>query len=193
MKIHGKSLREPTTLSLYLPRGDEEVIEIKAKAVLSYDEFHKLLPIPVPPIQIARGKGKQPNFQDPGYLAELENYGKRKSTWMILQSLTATPGLTWEQIDLSAPHTWDLFEKELTDSGFSDIERQRILTLVMDANCLNESKLEEARERFLSGQVSGDQVNLSSSPKTDQANTLSGEPANGSISAHQTLEKAGTN
>jgi hypothetical protein len=44
------------------------------------------------------------------------------------------------------------YDKELRDSGFSDTEVQRIIIGVMDANCLNDSKLDEAKKRFLRSQ-----------------------------------------
>jgi hypothetical protein len=50
---------------------------------------------------------------------------------------------------MSDPNTWINFDKELKDSGLSEIERIRIVNAVMTANCLNESKLDEARESFL--------------------------------------------
>src|SRR4051812_36152921 len=65
MKLNGKPLRGPATYTLVLPRGDEETIVIQARAVLSYDEFHKLYPIPQPPNKIIRGGARMPDFEHP--------------------------------------------------------------------------------------------------------------------------------
>src|SRR5262245_10101682 len=181
MKIKGKKLQGPNVCELYLPRG-EEILIIRAQAVLEYTEFNVKVPEPKPPIKIVRGGGKQPDFDNPMFLREMEDYGKRKMNWMILQSLKAWEGLEWETVDLADPNTWHLYEEELKDAGFSEIEKQRIVALVFDANCLNEKRLEEARERFLFAQTVERNGAHSSSQKDVRSTTSSGEPVKDSES-----------
>lgn len=191
MKYNGKKLEGPNVLELYLPRGDS-VILIRARAVLDYDEFHKLVPVPEPPVKILKGGAKVPDFEHPTYLVSMNQYGEKKTQWMFLQSLKATNGLEWEQVDLADPATWKNYEKELSDAGFSEQERLRILQLIITANALDEKKLEEARERFLSGTLPLLHAEQSSSQTNGASSTPSGELVSGSTSDHQELSPVGT-
>jgi hypothetical protein len=181
MKYNGKKLSGPNVAELILPRGSDEVIVIKAQAVLDYSEFDKVCPQPEPPIKILRGGGRSPDFDNPSFIQDMGHWGNRKTSWMVLQSLKATEGLEWEIVELADPNTWGKWTIELQEAGFSEIERQRILNLVMDANALSEKKLEEAREGFLSGRLRLLHTEKSSSPMEDQKNTPSGELANGRV------------
>jgi hypothetical protein len=177
MKLNGVNWKGPNELTLVLPRGDkeEDAIVIKARAILSYAEFIKLLPTPEPPIKMMRGGAKQPDFESPEYLQDVTAYGERKTQGMILQSLKATEGWVWEKVDMADPNTWSLYEQELSEFGFSQVEQQRIIGLVMDVNSLNQEKLDQARERFLSGMLDKLQNNGSHSQKAEVKITPSGE------------------
>ena len=52
---------------------------------------------------------------------------------------------------LDDPSTWANWETELKDNGLSQMECNRVLALVLEANCLDEKKLQKARELFLQG------------------------------------------
>lgn len=66
-----------------------------------------------------------------------------------MKSLEATPDLEWENVDVEDPNTWNNFRQEMTDSGFSAIEINRVIAECLNVNALNEEKIEEARQRFL--------------------------------------------
>lgn len=150
MKFNGE-VPGPNVATLYLPRGDDKVLCIKAGAVLSYEEFHKTCPLPKPPMKRAKGATQAvPDFDHKDYVAAMDSYGKWKSQWMVLQSLKATPEISWDTIVPTDPLTFGNYEKELEEAGFSEFERQRILGIVMEANALNDRKIDEARETFLS-------------------------------------------
>lgn len=153
MKINGRQLSKPNEMLLVLPREGEDDIVIKARAVNDTKEFEKICPEPKPQTRLIKGKGKVQDFESPNYLKAMEEYGNRKYQWMMITSLNATPELQWEQVDISNPDTWKLWIDELRSSGFSEYEVQRIVKLCQDANNLTESRLEEARERFLRGPV----------------------------------------
>jgi hypothetical protein len=155
MKYNGKLL-VPNVADLYLPRmedGVEKVIHVRATAVLNYDKFHALIPVPKPPMKIVRGGKKEPDFEHPNFLSQIDDYGKLKTHWMMIESLKPTVEFEWEKIDPANPQTWEKWEEELMEAGFSEFERQRIQTVVMEANALSEKRLEDARERFLKGLV----------------------------------------
>lgn len=151
MRMHGKKLERPNREIIAIPRADSDDIIFIAQAVLDYENFNALCPQPKPGVKLMKGGEKQLDFENPTYKAELAAFSGRRYSWMVLESLKSSPGLEWETVDYSDPTTWKNFEKELKDSGFSDIEVNRILKGVSDANCLNEDKVEEARKRFLAG------------------------------------------
>jgi hypothetical protein len=75
-----------------------------------------------------------------------------RANWMFLTSISATPDLEWETVKLNDPNTWENWRKELRDSGFSIPECNYLWSSFSEANSLDNSKIEEARERFLASQ-----------------------------------------
>lgn len=174
MRMHGKKLERPNREIIAIPRADGEDIIFIAQAVLDYVQFDAMCPQPKPGVKILKGGEKQLDFESPTFKAELSAYSSRKYAWMVLQSLKETPGLEWETVDYGNPDSWNNFEKELRSSGFSDVEMQRIMKGVSDANCLNEDKVEEARKRFLAGTAMG-QLGRFYSPSQELLSTPSGD------------------
>ena len=149
MKIKGKKIEGPNVEIIAIPRAMGDDIILFAQAVLDMSPFEQICPVPVPPMKKIAGGEQVPNLQDKEYLKSIENLSTKRLAWMVLTSLQATEGLEWETVDLSDPNTWELFRKELKDSGFSDIEVNRIIAGVISVNALNDDKIEAARERFL--------------------------------------------
>ena len=158
MRIQGQELKRLNIELIIIPRGDGEPIVMKAQAVSTYDEFNLLVKEPEAPWVIKPGTGKERNYNDKGYQAALSNRSKLQTYYMFLKSLQATEGLVWDTIDMQHPDTWLNFEKELEGAGFSAMERNLIVQGCMTANCLNERKLEEARNRFIQSQAEPDSV-----------------------------------
>lgn len=173
MKIHGVKLEQPKDKILVIPRDDSQII-IKAKAVLDYAEFDLLVKEPKPPTVRRRDGEISPLLNDPKYQKAISDYATLRSQWMILQSLSATPGLEWESVDLQNPETWGNYEKELRESGFSLGEYGRILELVTEACGLNQSRIDEATRAFLATQEG--RLEPVSSPQDEQKSMPSGEP-----------------
>jgi hypothetical protein len=192
MKYNGRKLEAPALVTLVFPRGNDEALVFRLAAVLDYKEFEAVCPQPKPPEKILRGGARQPDFSSPDFIRDMDTWAGRKTKWMLLKSLQATPELQWEKIDMADPGSWDKLEEELKESGFSEAEQVRLLNAAMEANSLDERKLEEAREGFFSGRIKVMGANASSSLKDDQKNTSPGEPVNGSVSDHQVLVPPGT-
>lgn len=147
MKLHGKRI-DVAIETLVLPRRSGNLV-FRAKAVTSYEAFEKLCPHPVPPMIQRKG---QPAAQDPTdkeYLKKMEEYGTYRTNWMILESLKATEGLEWETVEENNPGTWGNYSKELEASGLGQVEIMKIINLCIDANGLNEKKIEAATQAFL--------------------------------------------
>lgn len=175
MRILGQEIKGPNEELIVIPRGDGQIV-LKARAVLDYKDFDRLCPEPKAPWIMKPGGVKEQNFNDVNYVAAIRQRVTKQTFFMFIKSLEATPGLTWDTIDLKAPDTWLNFEKELEESGFSQIERNIITRSVMVANNLDERKIEEARQRFIQSQVI--QVQNGTSPEGELLTTQSGGPAN---------------
>lgn len=179
MKIGGIEVKGLNEAVLVLTRDNLDTgvcdkIVIKARAVADMDEFDKLVPEPKAP-GIRTRDGWKPNIKDETYRQRLERYNNQRLAYMIIRSLEPSE-IEWEEVSFDNPSTWLEWDKELRDAGFSDVEINRVVMCVMQANALDEDKLKVAREVFLLGQ--GEEQEKSSGPNTEQASTQSGNPAN---------------
>ncbi len=174
MKIGG---RDPRTMSneviLVIPRGEEEIV-FRAQGIPNYDAFNALCSEPKPPKINKPKEGWVDHIEEPGYKAMLETHGQKRMAWLVIESLAPTD-IEWDTVDIDNPATWKNWSEDLTKSGFSQVECNRIQALVFEANCLDEEKLEKARRFFLRGleEVSSESSGQSSEPET----TPSGTPA----------------
>jgi hypothetical protein len=177
MKLNGKALSGPAVEIVVIPRQDGDLV-FKAQAVLDYDDHDKINPQPKPPVVIRPGGVESVDMEDKKYNEKLDTWARQKFYWMFLKSLAATDGLEWETVDMSDPLTWELYKEEMQTGGLAPAEVQRIELCVTNACGLNQSKIDEATNRFLAGQA---QVRAAeSSPSSAPTNTPSGEPANAS-------------
>lgn len=177
MKLAGKKLETPNVETIVLPRGSGEPIVLYAQAVMDNEPFTNLCPEPKPPTIIKRGGTKSLNVEDPNYKTAMVVYGRKRFAWLIITSLRlGTPTLEWETVKYDDQNSWLSYERELTESGFSEIEIGRIHRGVMIANALDDEKLEEARNAFLASQQVQDDPSFS--PRDELNSTPSGEPAN---------------
>jgi len=149
MKINGKKIEGANEVVIVIPRASSADIVFRARAVLDMEPFEKLCPPPDPPKRMLKDGKEVTNLKDPGFLQQVSNHAVKRLSWMVLTSLEATEGLEWENVKMDEPTTWNNFNKELTDAGFSDVEINRIVGECISVNALNEDKIEEARERFL--------------------------------------------
>lgn len=175
MKLHGKKIENPHYEIVVLPRGGGNDLVFKAQAIIDSDPFTKLCPVPQPPKGMRPGGAVFLKLEDPAYKEAINQYARLKTAWTILESLRATPGLEWETVDYQNCDTWLNYESELKNSGLSEAEVQRLIQAVLDANALNETKMNEARERFLLGEQEATAQLLF--PTDGPSTTPSGEPA----------------
>ena len=172
MKIAGidpKSLCNEVLL--VLPRGESELV-FRAKGLPNMDEFEALCPKPNPPGKMTRD-GWVPMPEDPTYQQLMSAWGQTRLGYMIVKSLEPS-NVEWDTVNLADPSTWKNWSTDLRSGGLSDIECQRVMNLVLEANCLDEAKLKKAREVFLAGEAA---KATSSGLPTAPQNTPSGAPA----------------
>lgn len=149
MKIQGKKIEGANTAIIPIPRASSEDIILKVQAILDMLPFEKICPPPEPPKRMIPGGKEVVNVRDPGYLAQVDKYAIQRLNWIVLTSLEATEDLEWDTVDMANPTTWNNFRKEMQESGFSNVEINRVVAECINVNALNEAKIEEARERFL--------------------------------------------
>lgn len=175
IKIDGQAV--PKGLNedvLVLPRGKEQIV-IKIRAFPDMEHLTEICPDPKPPGRLTKD-GFIPNLEDDTYKKRMEQHGLQRLAYMIIKSLEPT-NIEWEKVDLDNPKTWIEWEKEMKESGFTQMERNLIIGLVLEVNNLNEVKLNEARVSFLRGQEQEQSDLVSQS--SEQSDSPSGEPANG--------------
>jgi len=168
MKYAGKKLDEPISDVVVIPRNGEDIV-FKCQCVTDFSQFDAICPAPEPPKVQFRGQANAiPNYDDPEYQKQLDEYSRNRINWMVLQSLKATEELEWETVDYNNPATWENYSKELEEAGFSNVHVGRIIDTVSHVNGLNERMMDEAKQRFLAGQQAQQQQN---SHQEEQKNT----------------------
>lgn len=197
MKIGGKQVdAAPASDFIVFPRNNGD-IAIRANAVMDRAEFDKLVPMPQPPKKRIKGGALVDDTDSPKYLTALKQHGARFIDWLTITSLCGVNKETqeddpieWDTVDRQIPNTWRSWEDDLRANGFSDMERKRIYSLVMQVNSLTEARLDEARNSFL--QPTELEVEPSSFPNTEHQDMQPGELANDSESDHLVSPKVGT-
>jgi hypothetical protein len=169
MRFKGKKIEGRNVEPIIIMRAMGEDIVFLAEAVMSYDAFDNLVPIPEAPDIRRPGGIKEKNLQDPAFEKRLQVYAETKTNWTVLESLKKTADLEWETIDPKKSETWGNWKKELYDSGFAEVEILRIVQGVARANSLDDGMLEEARQNFILAQAA--LAEKSSSQKDEQAST----------------------
>ncbi len=171
MRIGGKEIEGPNEEILVLPRLDNDIV-IKAQAVTTMEEFDALVPEPKPP-GIRTRDGWTPNANDETFKQRLAHYNEQRLAYMIIKSVEPSE-IEWEQTNINDPSTYLQWTKELREAGLSDVEVNRIVLCVMQANSLDDEKLKAAREVFLLGKEA--EENESSGPSIGLPSMPSGEP-----------------
>jgi hypothetical protein len=175
MKIAGvdpKSLS--TEVILVLPRGEQNLV-FRAKGLSNMDEFTAMCPTPKPPGKLTKD-GWVANVSDPTYQQVLGEWARKRLGYMVVKSL-APSEIEWDSVKDGDPRTWPNWEEDLRAASLTQIESNRVLALVLEANALDDDKLAKAREVFLRGQ--GPMPAEYSGPQSEPASSPSGEPANG--------------
>ena len=153
MKINGIRLDMPPVIVIPVLRDSGEVF-FKAAAVLDFKEFDAVCPAPVPPMIQRKGESvPTADLEDKKFKENIDKYARQRTDYMIIKSLSATEGMEWEKVKLTDPTTYDQFEIELKESGLNQVEVGRLINAVMEANGLDESKIEAARKRFLASKA----------------------------------------
>lgn len=176
LRIGGQVIDKPSEEVLVLPRSNGNDIIITARAVLSMEVFEQYVPQPQAKRAWSKDKGNHLMTEEPQFVKDMAVYGEQRFAFIALKSLEPSE-IEWQTVALEDPSTWTNWSEELKDAGMSDIEVQRVIVCVMQANSLDENKLKQARLAFLTGLEEAAKAK-SSSDQTEPPNTSSGQPAN---------------
>jgi hypothetical protein len=166
MRIGGVDVNGPNEVLLVLPREGDDIV-IKARAVLDMDVFEELCPEPKAPI-LRTKDGVEPNINDTGYKQQMANYNEKRLAFIMVKSLEPSE-IEWDTVDPEVPSTLENWQEDFRTCGLATVEINRIIQTVMEANALDEGKLEAARQVFLRGQRLA--AEKSSGPATEPVNT----------------------
>lgn len=150
MKVGGVEVTKCEALIVFPRGGEGKDIPFRAKAVAVNEEFNKMVPLPIPP-KIQTKDGTSSDFADPNYKKAIEHREEQRFAYMCIRSLEPSK-IEWEKVSLDQPNTWTKWGEELIEAGLSEVEVNRLIGIVMEANSLDESKIEAARKAFLRGQ-----------------------------------------
>jgi hypothetical protein len=156
MKLKGREIKGPNVEMVVIPRGEDDELVFKCCAVLDYTLFDELVSEPKPPITRKPGQASKPDTNNKKFQEEMSAYAEKRMQYMMLKSLEATEDLVWDTVNMNDPETWGNYLEEMRQAGLTEIEIGKLFSGMMSANCLNEAKIEEARQRFLARQ--SDQV-----------------------------------
>jgi hypothetical protein len=173
MKIGGVDPKLlPPEAVLVLPRGETSIV-LKARGLPDMDEFYKLCPEPVPPVKVTKS-GREPDLGNQGYVQQVAQHNKQRWGYIVVKSLEPSE-IEWDSVKIDDPASWTNWDADLKSGGFTTTERNRVFALCLEANSLDERKIQQAREVFLAGRL--DKARSSSFPSTGQPTSQSGEPA----------------
>ena len=151
MKLNGEKPQPCEPVPVVFPRGNKTIVLMCG--IVDFTEFEERVKRPTPPIKHLPQGVDVPDFTNKTYLAALDDYGKLKVCWMVLDSLRATEGLEWDTVELDLPETWSNYATELNEGGFSDNDIIRIVHTIQEANGLSAERIEEATKDFLAGKL----------------------------------------
>lgn len=174
-KIEG-DLAELNEDVLVLPRRKTQIV-LTARALPDMTDFEKHVYEPQPKKVFHKGKGWISDTEDVTYMSQMERYGKLRVAYFVVFALKPSE-IEWDLVDINDADTWDKWEEDFKNSGFTQHECNLILALCFRVNQLDEQKLEQARSLFVHGQeqLAAD----SSSRSSEQNDSPSGKPANDS-------------
>lgn len=149
MKIGGVTVEGVNECVLVLPRPGEDIV-LKAKAIENWEEFQKLCPEPKPNVILTKD-GKKDDIDAKEYLQQQEVYAARKMGYLVMKTLEPS-NIEWSEVEVNTPATWIHYESDFLAGNLTQIEINKIADLVMEANQLDDDKLQEARDSFVLGQ-----------------------------------------
>jgi len=177
MKVNGVSTDKSEAIFGPLPfKRGKKFLAFYAQPVWDLDEFNALCPPPENEFYRFTKNGKEKDPEAPGYLDLIGRYSRKRWGYVVLKSLEPSK-IEWDNVSLKDPNTWDKVEEELRKE-LGLYEFAKVMTLVDEANAIDEEKLEENAQSFF--QLMLEEVTSESSQQEEAENTPSSEPVSDS-------------
>lgn len=148
MKLNGKTTGGLNIQTAVFPRQDGDLV-FRAAPVVNFEPCEKLCPRPEPVFIKKPGKPAYRDVESTVYKKQLEEWAAKRTHWMIIQSLSATPNLEFEKVNPSDSDTWHLYSEELKEFGLTDAEIAYLIGKITEACGMNAEKIDEATKSFL--------------------------------------------
>lgn len=140
---------KPVTVVINRGENEEPLVAI-CKPVTSYEAFEKLCVLPTPPEVIKKGGVRERDINNPEYRKKVAEYSEKRVFFLFLESVKGS--IEWETVKYDDPETWKNCETEMKESGLTAKEIEMVFNGMLEANALNEERMELARSAFLAGQ-----------------------------------------
>lgn len=152
MLLKGTKITPPKPKTIIIPRGEGEDLIFTCGPVLSYDEFDKICPEPLPPLVTKTGGEKYHDFNDPKHKERLKERSIKRGAWSILQALKHTEGLVFETVDINNPDTYPNLYSEL-DQCLTIGEQSLLFESLSELNSPSKETQKQAFDRFVASQA----------------------------------------
>ena len=150
MKIGGVLVDGPNEAVLVLPHRGANLV-LRAQAIPDMTEFHLMCPKPIPP-KILTKDGPKEDTDNEHYVSQMINFAQKRTAYLVVKSLECSD-IEWDTVDPLNPSTWARWDEDFRNAGLNEIQIQRIIDLVMEANSLDDEKIKWARDQvFAVGQ-----------------------------------------
>lgn len=148
MKIKGNKIIACNIYTVVIPKADQSYVFKIGPA--NMNDFDNLCPRPKPPNKIVAGSDDPiKDVNNPKFKEDLDDYAKRRMSFMFMSSISHTEDLEFDTVDMSDPNTWDNYSEELKEAGFTEGEIIHLLHKVVTANGLNNEIIDKATDDFL--------------------------------------------
>jgi hypothetical protein len=147
MRINGEELSSLNEDVLVLPRAKSPIV-FHGRALHDFDEFDKMVPTPKPP-RILKKSGSTEDLQDSGFKQQVAAYGVLRFAYMMIKTLEPS-NIEWNIVKIDDPSTWNAWADELS-AYLSIFEQRQLIDFVNVVNCLDQAKVDAARDLFLAG------------------------------------------
>jgi len=156
MKINGQEIPKLSPKKAIFLREPVPVI-LTCQPILDFDDFEKVCPPPVAPEVLKPGGVRERNEKDASYIEAQEKYSEKRMAWIIIKSLEGN-NITWEKVNVDDVDTYTNYKEELIESGFTLVEINYLLEVILEASQVETEDLKAMRESFLVDPVQNEEL-----------------------------------
>lgn len=140
MKLAGIKVSAKYTKEVTFYRETENFV-FKLEAVGNYKDFEESCSQPLPPVITKPGGNEYQNIDDKEYIERLEEWSAWRIHWMAVNTIKE---VEWDTVTTD-PETYENWQEDLRNAGFSQIEVSKLQNHIMIVNGLIEpERIDEA-------------------------------------------------